>query len=129
MAIDQEKVERVRNNRINEFSAHLMNNSKWLKLFKALSVIHEKIDNCFIVDIYRITPFRLEIPSIKDFNSTFHQSGIRDVLIGGPMGFKEIRLIEICSQDYLMEIKVLLSNLSQFEVEDIEGGLMVYGYK
>jgi len=143
MTIDQDKNERRFNRKVSEFSGHFMSNSKWLKLFKVISLHYPQIRRCLIVDIYHDESFEIIIPSADQFDTVFYAKGIKDVLMGGPMLFKEIRWIEIpenwpedvytqfrnAPAQNLSNLEQEINGIGEFVIERGENSLKVFGYK
>ena len=147
MAIDNEKYLKKQNRILNEFSGRFMSNSKWLKIFKILSTNHEVFSKCYIIDIYDERAIEFDIPTYDDFDGTFSDTGIKDVTMGGPLLFKEIKLlglpaswsIERNMRNQILKpfvysqnldvIQALIVSIGELLIERDEDGLKVYGYK
>lgn len=122
--------------RINSFSGKFMSDSKWLKLFKILSVT-DVIKKCSINSIWDNTN-ELHIPNEEDFSDVFTETGIKDVIIGGPTTFKEIRSIEFpakwksgntSQKQDLIEIRKVIEASGLYEIEVDINKLIIYGYR
>jgi len=110
--------------RLAGFLGHYMNDTKWWKLFECLSMEALGVSSVKIISIWddgedrlnELTPQQLRNPV-----ETFHRHGIRDILIGGPMAFREIRKIVVYAKnlDKLLED---IGKLGVFEQEKCERG-------
>jgi len=124
-----------------------MSDTKWTKVFKTLSEYYAIINKCLIKDIWDDVLREIDIPSVENYSTTFHNSGIKDVMTGGPSLFKEIEWIEFPSnwlieremrneklephkrsQD-ILKIKECLLTIGQLEIEMTTDKLILYGYK
>lgn len=149
--IDIEKKERQLANRLQTYTGSFMNNTKWYELFKVLSAHSSMISKCYIKSVYfeiSTEPiYRIEIPDTEHFEMTFHQSGIKDVLTGGPMTFKEIESVifpktwqidrvargevlqpKIFTQD-LQKIESIIRQAMIVEMDYVNNDLVVFGYR
>ncbi|HEY8928623.1 MAG TPA: hypothetical protein VIM55_05510 [Mucilaginibacter sp.] len=147
MTIDQERYEKKLSRQINTFSSRLMSNAKWLKLFKVLCDQPELAVEGYAIDIFNLKPWWIDLSSTEKFDQNFNSTGIKDVLPGGPLKFKEIRWIEfhlvrsksnilknrngerVVSDQNLNKIKGIFSSLGEFEIEESEDMIKLYGYK
>jgi hypothetical protein len=129
MIINNDTYLRKQQNALNVFTAKFMSNSKWVKLFRAISEHLDKVEYCEINSIYNSDRSQeLEIPSSENFQDTFQEKGIRDVLIGGPILYKEIQSIRI----YVKEpdsFEEMIQSLGEFSIERDSKFLIIYGYK
>ncbi len=147
MTINTNKYEQRLEKKIDSFSARLMSDAKWTKVFKTLSQHSDLIKKCFIKDIWDDVLREIHIPSLEGYAETFHDSGIKDVMTGGPSVFKQIEWVEFpsnwvvrrqmrneeleshkYSQD-IFTIKECLLTVGQFEIEMETDKLILYGYK
>lgn len=147
MTIDIIKYEQKLANRLNEFSGSFMSNAKWKKLFLKLSKNKDIVSKCFIKDVFEENLNDIEIPSVENFLNTFHDKGVKDVTTGGTLTFKQIEWIEFpiqwttkremrgqtlepqkFTQD-LLQIRKILHEVGQLEIELNEDKLVIYGYK
>lgn len=147
MTIDIIKYQRKLANRLNEFSSSFMSNAKWKKLFLKLSENKDIVCKCFIKDIFDDNLHEIEIPSAENFLNTFHDKGIKDVTTGGSLTFKQIEYLEFPTQwaitremrgqilephkftQDLLQIRKILHEVGQLEIELNEDKLVIYGYK
>ena len=146
--IDEGEKYQVRlTNKLSEFSARYMSDTKWTKLFKALSLHSDLIGKCLIKDVWDDVLRELKIPMANEYADVFHDKGIKDVMTGGPTAFKQIEWIEfpsnweisrtmgklklepfIQTQD-VSEIKRKIEEIGQLESEMTSDKLIIYGYK
>lgn len=136
MALDLGKFELKRERKIGEFSGRLMSDSKWTKLFKTLSSICVKTTLCKLTDIYDGNSNVIELPTTDEFDSVFDGNGIKDVLQGGPLLFKEIKWIEFpvyypnkAYNENIDQIEIEINKIGRFEIERDQNALKIYGYK
>ena len=133
--------------KINTYSGKFMSNSKWLKLVKALSANHKIVNKCFIVCLNHDRPQKLLIPPIEKFYDTYNNNGIKDVIVGGPILFKEIKWVEFPAawsnkrkmREQILEplyftqnldlIQQLIESIGELNIERDEHYLKIYGYK
>jgi hypothetical protein len=123
--------ERKLNNRIAEFSGHLMNDSKWTKIFWLIGRKELHVKRVQIVTVWNDVNQKGNIMShekLADFEGTFFTQGIRDILTGGPVYFKEILKIRIDS-DNIGNVEKSIDAIGQFEKDNAEGQLTIFGYK
>jgi hypothetical protein len=116
---------------IASFSGKFMNDTKWLKLFQAISNHSSLVAKCQVKNIGDEFIRILEIPSKEDFEETFHKKGIKDVP-AGPAKFKEIEFIKfptqwengknISHQD-IEAISDFISLIAQFETRQYTNSL------
>lgn len=129
------------------FPAHFMSNTKWLKVFIILSRQAEMIHTCLMKTIWDDRLREIPLPTFENFDQTFHDSGIKDVLIGGPLSFKEIEWLEFPAEQTrsgqirheesesfkhtqdILSINEWLIQSGQLEIELTPTKLIVYGYK
>ncbi len=146
MTIDTDKKERQLTNRLSEFSARFMSNSKWTKVFHILSKNNDLIVKCNMKDVYDDLLRQVHIPSIENFHSEFYDKGFKDGR-NQSYTFKEIQWLEFPStwtikremrgqsleshkfEQDILRIKALLQDIGQFEVELHADKLVLYGYK
>ncbi len=147
MTINPNKYHQRLEKKIESFSARLMSDTKWTKVFKTLSQHSDLINKCLIKDIWNDVLREIHIPSLESYTETFHNSGIKDVMTGGPSVFKEIEWVEFpsnwviarqmrneklephkYSQD-ILKIKECLLTVGQLEIEMETDKLILYGYK
>ncbi len=149
--IDIEKKERQLANRLQTYTGRFMNNTKWYKFFTVLSAHASFVRKCDIKSVYveiSTEPItRIEIPDTANFETTFHQTGIKDVTSGGPMEFKEIELVifpktwkidreargeklqpKIFTQD-LQKIESIIREAMIVEMDYVNENLVVFGYR
>lgn len=145
--MDTAKFNQQSEKKINAFSGRFMSNNKWLKVFQLLSQHSNNVNKCLIKTIWDDRLQEIHIPDFENFDRTFHHSGITDILIGGPLSFKEIEWIEFpsawthprlmrneelesfkCTQDILL-INEWLNQPGQLEIERTPQRLIIYGYK
>lgn len=108
-----------------------MNNTKWIKLFRFLSNGGLKIKKIEVISIWRDSHSSLDYldpKQLPNFDLLFNEHGIRDVLIGGPLSFKEIKAIKIESENVHKLIKGI-SHLGRFDFENEDDVITIYGYK
>jgi len=133
--------------KLDAFSGRYMSNSKWTKLFSALSGHHEVIRKCFIKNVGDNVLREICIPPIHKYSETFNEKGINDVMTGGPLTFKEIEWVEFPSNwtinrpmGQLMlepftyhqdksEINNKVAGIGELEIELTPEKLIIYGYK
>jgi hypothetical protein len=126
-----ENYNRKLTNSLSELSGHLMNDSKWRKVFRLISSIDFNVKNVKIVSVWNdsdSTNNELNIEHLENYNETFNEKGINDILIGGPLYFKEIKKIIIHSDS----IELLISSINELgilETEKFENKLTLIGYK
>lgn len=124
-----------------------MNNSKWRKVFRALSENYSMVQKCLIKNIGDPKLRELKIPSPENFDQTFSVEGIKDVMLGGPLFFKEIECLEFPKnwetnrimrdqklapkkhQQDIQKIQEIISHLGQFELELSEQKLLLCANK
>jgi len=135
-------------NKIEKFSGSFMNNSKWTKLFKALTQHHVEIKKCFIKNIFDDVLREIKIPSSENYDEYFSETGVKDsICTGGPLTFKEIEQLifpnrweikrEMRSQilepkkinQSIAAIKNIADLIGKFETEHDDEKLILYGYK
>lgn len=88
--------------KLSKFSGSFMNNVKWRKLFRFLSSEDLSIKKVEVISIWRDSNSGLDYldpQQLINFDLIFDEHGIKDVLIGGPLPFKEIRAIVIQSEN------------------------------
>lgn len=141
------KYQRKFENRLKEFSGSYMNNTKWIKLFDALSNENQIIKKCYVKDIWDDVLREIEIPSRDLFDEAFSRTGINDVFSGGPYEFTEIEKLifpknwsiqrkmrdeNLNPFEYAQDIdkiKTLITSVGLFEIEHEPESLVIYGYK
>lgn len=134
MTFEIDKQQQRLEGRIAKFSGKFMSNSKWFKLFNTLSVDSSLVNRCLIKNIGDERLRELEMSTYKHFTDTFHNKGIKDVTLGGPILFKEIELIEFPAkwqsktQD-LLAIKKLIIQTGKYEDYLDNDKLIIYGYR
>ena len=147
MTIDQERYEKKLSQHIDKYSARLMSNTKWFKLFNALCNQPELGIESLVVDIFGPKPSWIDLSSAEKFHQNFNSTGIKDILSGGPLKFKEIRWVEfhlvrsknnilknkngerVISDQNLSKIKEIFMSLGKLEIEEDEDMIKLYGYK
>jgi hypothetical protein len=148
MSLDYEKYSKKQERILSEFSGRFMSNSKWLKLFKILTENRQIVDKCYVIDIYNDKPKVLDVPTYKDFTDSYSDIGIKDgVLIGSPLLFKEIKLLEFPAswsierkmRNQILEPSIYYQDLDLIQarivpigelvIERDENSLKIYGYK
>jgi len=128
MPIDLEKYLKKEEQVMRSFSASLMSNSKWLKLFKLIFENSEYIPKYTLIDIFDEYPRIVDNDNSEPFDKIYHSTGIKDVIIGGPCSFKTIKRIEFdLKQSEDFENK--LSSIGKFVFERGENHIKIYGYK
>lgn len=118
-----------------------MNNSKWLKLFRILAKDNVRVKKCIVTDIFN-HPGELELPTIETFDATFSKTGIKDVMSGGPLLFKEILHLELpshwlmkketaemCDYQGLDFLEQKIRQIGKLSIERDETSLKIFGYK
>lgn len=147
MTINIDRYQRKLARRISDFHGHFMSDSKWTKVFTALSQNNNLIEKCLIKSIPNSILQQIDIPSLKNFGNTFDEKGIKDVMLGGPIPFKEIEWIEfpvrwtqerqmrnytleplLFHQD-INEIKNIMDKVGQLETDVDSDQLKIYGYR
>lgn len=145
--IDTKKYEKQLKTKIEFFSGSFMNNSKWTKLFNELSNNSNEIKKCFVKNIFDDILRELPIPEKNNFNKSFTESGIKDIMTSGPCSFKEIEKIIFPKQwetdrqmrDEKLEpkkfnqnienIKNMTGSIGKLEIEIDNENLIIYGYR
>ena len=130
-----------------QFSGSYMSDTKWLKFFQALSNEPDLVKKCLIKNVGDELLRELALPTKANFEETFYQAGIKDVMPSGPMEFKEIELIKFphkwetqrTMRDEILSpfryaqatgrIQATIEKLGKFQMELTEEGLTVYGYR
>ncbi|MCF6352608.1 MAG: hypothetical protein L3J06_06325 [Cyclobacteriaceae bacterium] len=141
-----QKYNRKLKNRVNDFSGSFMNDSKWSKLFKALS-LQNIAKKCLIKDVMDDYLRELEIPAIEQYSMTFNEKGINDIMIGGPSNFKSIEHIEFPKEwtierkmrtetltpkkqeQNIDQIEKLIKTVGNFEMDCNYEKIVLYGYR
>ncbi|ASV05702.1 hypothetical protein B2G47_06155 [Leptospira interrogans serovar Canicola] len=147
MNLEVDKYQTKLKNKINQFSTQFMSNTKWTKFFRILSINRDIIKNCFIKDVWKDGVYKINIPPIQEFSHNFYDKGIRDVLTGGPLLFKEIHWVEFPAEweiertmralilepqkfkQDIFKIEALLNEVGLLKIEATGlRKLIVYGY-
>ena len=117
--------------KLSEFPRHYMSNTKWCKLFKLLSDEKSEVKKVKIVSIWKdndSTLDELDAQQLKNFEETFNNNGIKDVLIGGPINFNEIKKL-IIQTNSIVNLCQSVNSLGLFEKEENENEIIIFGYK
>jgi len=119
------------------FSISFMSNSKWEKLFKALDADDITLDHVKLKLVDRKTPVITYMPKTEDLENIWVSEGKNDC----NYFYKEIEWIELLRvykpsnvpSQYVHQTIDLASEIitqtGQFETENTETGLKIYGYK
>ena len=147
MPLDKDRYQKKLEKKISAFSSSFMSNSKWTRLFAVLSQHHDVIEECLMKSIFDDQLRKIPIPNFAFYANTFSDSGIKDVMVGGPSSFKTIEWIEFQrhvttqrtarteslepfhSLQDIQKISDILDTVGQFAKEITEDKLIVYGYK
>ena len=124
-----------------------MSNSKWTRLFKVLVQHSDLIKKCWIKSIETEFPQELRFDKGSEFDQLFNSHGINDILTGGPLTYKQIQqlifpkywtiprkmrgqtLTPFSYNQDIESIKVVIESSGQYELEIVNGNLILYGYK
>jgi hypothetical protein len=147
MTLDLDKIQKRLDNKLSEFSGRFMSDSKWTKLFKALSQNKGIVKRCLIKNVLDNTLREIEIPLMEKFGGTFNDKGIEDIMTGGPTSFKEIEWVEFSShwtidrnmrteklephkyQQDISKIKTVADTVGQLVTVLDDDKLIIYGYR
>ncbi len=129
--MDKEIYDRKLNLKLSEFSGHFMNDTKWRKLFHLFSTEGLGVVKVKIISVWKdgdSSSDELDINQLKNFENTFNKSGINDVLIGGPLYFKEIKKI-VVQTNAVKILSLAIDKLGMFEKDEKLNEIIILGYK
>ena len=120
-----------------KYSASLMSNAKWEKLFKALDTEHININHILLKRVDRIDPYVTYMPKTDDLEGIWVSEGKNDC----NYFYKEIEWLELISvykpsnipaqyvhQTIELAIKII-EKVGQLDVKQTDTGLRIYGHK
>ena len=125
----REKKEKI----IGSFQSSYMSDSKWVKLLRVLSNSAGLVSSSKVKLVWDEEVREIEINENISYNFDYYEKSMESMISGYPKGFydyKEIEWVEfLLLPQNISKFDEVLDSVGKFEMEAIENGFRLYGYK